>query len=220
MERKKKRASGTAEGAKPAEGGFFARLESLRRGRGETLGDVARVCGISGPAVYGWRTGRMPSTDNLLLLARHYGTTVEWLLTGGGESGGGRVVSALLAANEALRVENITLRDALAVARPEAGAAAEVPARHIELRRAVARLLADWCAAVFSAADIRRIMAGLDPPVAAQPEELAEVLEGLRRDGLVTQRTNPVDGAVLWGAAERLARLRYYIGGVNYGGKA
>ena len=61
---------------------FFQRLDLLRRKRGETIVDIASLLGISGPAVHGWKSGKLPKPDKLRLLAEHYGVTIEWLLEG------------------------------------------------------------------------------------------------------------------------------------------
>lgn len=61
---------------------FFSRLDALRRTKHEKIVDVARICGISPPAVQGWKNGKMPTIDNLRLLAQHYGVTVDWLVAG------------------------------------------------------------------------------------------------------------------------------------------
>lgn len=61
---------------------FFSRLDYQRKKRGETLVDVARIVGISGPAIHAWKKGSLPTPDKLHLLASHYGVSVEWLLTG------------------------------------------------------------------------------------------------------------------------------------------
>lgn len=63
---------------------FFGRLDLLRRKRGEALTDIASFLGISGPAIHSWKKGGLPKPDKLHLLAEHYGTTVEWLLSGKG----------------------------------------------------------------------------------------------------------------------------------------
>lgn len=44
---------------------------------------LAKVCGISGSAVYQWfTTTKSINPEHLLSIAREYGTTVDWLLTG------------------------------------------------------------------------------------------------------------------------------------------
>jgi hypothetical protein len=42
--------------------------------------DVAAICGVSGPAVHGWKGRSKPTTENLKLLAEHYNVTVDYLL--------------------------------------------------------------------------------------------------------------------------------------------
>ncbi|MEY2633397.1 MAG: Bacteriophage repressor helix-turn-helix domain [Pseudomonadota bacterium] len=61
---------------------FFERLDYLRRKNHETIAFIADVCGVSGPAVHGWRKGGLPKPDKLNLLASHYGVTIDWLLYG------------------------------------------------------------------------------------------------------------------------------------------
>ena len=61
---------------------FFNRLDLLRQNKSESIIDIAHYLGISGPAVHGWKKGGLPKPDKLRLLAKHYGVTVEWLLTG------------------------------------------------------------------------------------------------------------------------------------------
>lgn len=59
---------------------FFRRLDELRKLHGESLTDVAAVCGVSAPAVHGWRKGGMPKLDKLRLLADHYRCDVGYFL--------------------------------------------------------------------------------------------------------------------------------------------
>ena len=61
---------------------FYNRLDLLRKRKGESIVDIARFLGISGPAVHGWKKGGLPGADKLHLLAEHYKVSVDWLLTG------------------------------------------------------------------------------------------------------------------------------------------
>lgn len=61
---------------------FFNRLDLLRKRRGESIIEIARLLSISGPAVHSWKKGGLPKPDKLRLLAEHYGVSVEWLLAG------------------------------------------------------------------------------------------------------------------------------------------
>lgn len=59
------------------------RLLSIREARNETQEEVAEAIGISHVTLSRYETGqRMPKMDRLAKLARHYGVTTDYLLTG------------------------------------------------------------------------------------------------------------------------------------------
>ena len=58
------------------------RIESIRRQKGWTQEELARLLGISQPAVSKYLRDRIPPATILLRLARLGNTTMEWLLSG------------------------------------------------------------------------------------------------------------------------------------------
>ncbi len=58
------------------------RVESIRRQKGWTQEELARLLGISQPAVSKYLRDRIPPAVILLRLAQLGNTTVEWLLSG------------------------------------------------------------------------------------------------------------------------------------------
>ena len=58
------------------------RIDSIRRQKGWTQEELARLLGISQPAVSKYLRDRIPPATVLLRLARLGNTTVEWLLSG------------------------------------------------------------------------------------------------------------------------------------------
>ena len=58
------------------------RIESIRRQKGWTQEELARLLGISQPAISKYLRDRIPPATVLLRLARLGNTTVEWLLSG------------------------------------------------------------------------------------------------------------------------------------------
>lgn len=52
--------------------------------RGITKAQLARELEVTNAHVANWLSGQMPRGDQLLLIARHFNTTIEYLLTGEG----------------------------------------------------------------------------------------------------------------------------------------
>lgn len=52
--------------------------------RGMTQVDLARETGVSQAAVSNWLNGSVPKGDQLLILTKAFGVTMDWLLTGKG----------------------------------------------------------------------------------------------------------------------------------------
>jgi transcriptional regulator with XRE-family HTH domain len=73
---------------------FGARLKSLRIGKGESLQKAADAVGISKPHLWELETGNStnPSLELLTKLAKHYRTTVAYLIGETEESGAGAMV--------------------------------------------------------------------------------------------------------------------------------
>ena len=64
------------------------RLVELRRARGYSQEALAAALGVSRQAVSKWeRAESAPDTDNIIALARLYGTSLDELLLGGREGG-------------------------------------------------------------------------------------------------------------------------------------
>lgn len=61
------------------------KITMLRRSRGQTQGDFARLFGVQQATVSRWEKGAMPDYQHLLKLAEIGGTSVEELLGGGAE---------------------------------------------------------------------------------------------------------------------------------------
>lgn len=60
------------------------RIRALREGSGESQPDLARVSGVKKQAIWKIENGdtRDPSAKTLVPIARHYGVTVDWIVTG------------------------------------------------------------------------------------------------------------------------------------------
>jgi transcriptional regulator with XRE-family HTH domain len=59
----------------------YERFEKLLLDSGETAYQVANETGVSQSTLSHWRTGRSsPKADKLLLIAKHFGVTVEYFL--------------------------------------------------------------------------------------------------------------------------------------------
>ncbi len=63
-------------------------IQHLMRRKGLKVRDIQQACGFEQPqAVYKWIHGQsLPSIDNLLILARIFGSTVEGILVTGGDA--------------------------------------------------------------------------------------------------------------------------------------
>lgn len=62
---------------------FQDRLYKLRRERGISQEGLAEVVGVTRQAVQKWESGgSRPDMDNLTTLARYFGVTLDWLITG------------------------------------------------------------------------------------------------------------------------------------------
>lgn len=73
---------------------FGDRLYAILRERGmsTTQKDVGKLCGVSGPQAYKYKTGqKLPTTERVTEIALRLGVTADWLLTGRGPKypGGG-----------------------------------------------------------------------------------------------------------------------------------
>ena len=65
--------------------GFGARLSSLRQQRGLSRADLARLVGVSQPAVYNWeQNDKLPRTAGIAALCKVLGTTEDYLVRGKG----------------------------------------------------------------------------------------------------------------------------------------
>jgi transcriptional regulator with XRE-family HTH domain len=62
---------------------FADRFSRLVEKSGEKDKVVAASIGISPGALSNYRRGRIPKSDELLRISRHFGVSMEWLLTGG-----------------------------------------------------------------------------------------------------------------------------------------
>ena len=57
--------------------------EKLLRIKGLKTADVAKATGLKPPTFSDWKSGKSrPNTDKLILIARYFGVTVEYLVTG------------------------------------------------------------------------------------------------------------------------------------------
>ena len=65
---------------------FSIRFRELLEGCGRTQKDVAAALGLSEGALINYKRDSIPKSMELLAIARFFGVTMEWLLTG--ESGG------------------------------------------------------------------------------------------------------------------------------------
>lgn len=65
---------------------FLLRLNSLMERDRLTKAQLARSLGVSNAHVANWLAGQMPRAEHLLTVARHFGVTMEWLLTGEGST--------------------------------------------------------------------------------------------------------------------------------------
>jgi transcriptional regulator with XRE-family HTH domain len=105
---------------------FGARLTLLRRNRGMSQEDLGDILGISKGAVSNFEKGRnYPLPDKLVKLARYFGVTVDFLLTGPGleyydntasatnDQDQSKTISDLRRANNVLQQENLRLQHAL-----------------------------------------------------------------------------------------------------------
>lgn len=62
---------------------FQSRLYQLRREKGMSQEDLAEVVGVTRQAVQKWESGASrPDMENLTALARYFGVTLDWLITG------------------------------------------------------------------------------------------------------------------------------------------
>lgn len=62
---------------------FQERLYQLRREKGLSQEELAEVVGVTRQAVQKWESGASrPDMDNLTALARYFGVTLDWLITG------------------------------------------------------------------------------------------------------------------------------------------
>lgn len=62
---------------------FHDRLYQLRREKGLSQEELAEVVGVTRQAVQKWESGASrPDMDNLTALARYFGVTLDWLITG------------------------------------------------------------------------------------------------------------------------------------------
>lgn len=66
----------------PPEEEFWDRLQRMRRKRKVPNGAIAKVAGVVRGTVSNWKAGQKPETLALLSLARFFGVSPEWLLTG------------------------------------------------------------------------------------------------------------------------------------------
>lgn len=57
------------------------RLQQLREGRNETQQDIANVLGLKGNKIISWyeTTGAMPSYERLIILAKHFDVSLDYL---------------------------------------------------------------------------------------------------------------------------------------------
>ena len=53
---------------------------------GFSKAQLARDLSVSNAHVANWLAGQMPRAEHLLTISRHFGVTMEWLLTGQGPS--------------------------------------------------------------------------------------------------------------------------------------
>ncbi len=60
------------------------RIDELRKQKGYTVKDIQSVMGFEQPqAIYKWLRGKsLPSTDNLLILSRLLGVSINYILVG------------------------------------------------------------------------------------------------------------------------------------------
>ena len=65
------------------------RIKTAMRRAGVTQGQVAEACGVSGPAVNQWLTGKTRNVDPRYLadIAACTNTSLNWLMTGKGDLG-------------------------------------------------------------------------------------------------------------------------------------
>ncbi len=95
------------------------RIAKLRRQAGWSQTELAKHLGISPSAVGMYEQGRRePAADMLVQLARQFGVTVDYLLTGGAEDPGERTLMDRIAAADArleLRRDRPFSREELAV---------------------------------------------------------------------------------------------------------
>ena len=62
---------------------FFIRtLESLMKADGVTKAQLARELSVSNAHVANWLKGQIPNAENLLIISRRFGVTIEQLITG------------------------------------------------------------------------------------------------------------------------------------------
>lgn len=60
------------------------RIDFLLKKSKERRADLVRATGINESTIRCWYSNPKPSADALYLVAKHFGVTVEWLLTGEG----------------------------------------------------------------------------------------------------------------------------------------
>lgn len=65
---------------------FTQRIDELLAEHEMRRADIVRGTGIGESTIRGWYKGRIPSAESILLVAKYFGVTVEWLLTGENES--------------------------------------------------------------------------------------------------------------------------------------
>lgn len=82
LQRKEYNQRNTLQEQNTTRGIFSARLREIMKSRGTTQVELAAAVGVTQAAVSKWLNGAIPKGDQLLALARSFGVTMDWLLTG------------------------------------------------------------------------------------------------------------------------------------------
>lgn len=61
--------------------------------RGLSKAQLARELGVSNAHVANWLNGQLPRADQLLLIATHFGVSMEYILTGTGQQQSQRIAT-------------------------------------------------------------------------------------------------------------------------------
>lgn len=61
---------------------FWSTFESLCANEGRKPNPVANELGIPSGSLTKWKNGSLPSVENLIKIASHFGVTIDYLITG------------------------------------------------------------------------------------------------------------------------------------------